>query len=73
MILTKREEQIISLVATGMKDGAIAHCVGISPRTVHAHLRRIFTKTNSKNRSEAAFWYLKAKKLIKEEDEKFFL
>ncbi len=59
MNLTTREEQIMSLLATGMQDRAIAHCMGISPRTVHAHLARIYVKNSVQNRYGAIIKYFK--------------
>ncbi len=57
MNLTAREEQIMSLLATGMQDRAIAHCTGISVRTVHAHLTRIYAKNQVPNRYGAIIKY----------------
>ncbi len=57
MNLTAREEQIMSLLATGMQDRAIAYCTGISVRTVHAHLTRIYAKNQVINRYGAIIKY----------------
>lgn len=53
MKLTKREEQVMSLLATGMKTAQIAACMGISVRTVHTHMTNIFNKLGVQTRSGA--------------------
>ena len=42
--LTKREREIVSLVAEGMKNKEIAASLFISPATVRHHLSSIFAK-----------------------------
>ena len=42
--LTKREYQIVTLVAEGLKNKDIAERLCISPATVRHHLSSIFTK-----------------------------
>lgn len=61
MKLTIKEEQIISLAAAGLKDQMIAHCLGISVRTVQNHLSRIYNKTHTNNRVSAIILYLNSK------------
>jgi len=53
MKLTKREEQVMSLLATGMKTAQIANCMGISARTVDTHMTNIFNKLGVQTRSGA--------------------
>jgi DNA-binding CsgD family transcriptional regulator len=42
--LTARERQIACIAATGVKTFTIARRLGLSPRTVSAHLSRIYQK-----------------------------
>ena len=42
--LTPRERQVMSLVAEGMSNKAIARQLAISPRTVEIHRARMMTK-----------------------------
>ena len=44
MRLTRREEQVMSLVALGMKSAQMAEFMGLSVRTIHAHLANIYMK-----------------------------
>ena len=53
MKLTKREEQVMSLLVAGMKTEQIAGCMGISARTVHTHVNNIFNKFRVQTRSGA--------------------
>jgi two-component system response regulator DesR len=50
---TRRELEILHLVATGMPDPEIAAKLGLSLGTVRNHLSRIITKTGARNRVEA--------------------
>lgn len=50
--LSARELEIATLVAGGMTSPEVAAELFLSPRTVHAHLRRIFAKLNIHNRAE---------------------
>ncbi|HXF69206.1 MAG TPA: response regulator transcription factor [Thermoflexus sp.] len=51
--LTEREREILKLVAEGLTDRAIAHRLGISPRTVGYHLNQIFQRLGVNNRAAA--------------------
>jgi DNA-binding CsgD family transcriptional regulator len=51
-----RELDIVRLVACGLTDREIAFRLGISPRTVHAHLRSVFAKANVPSRTSLAVW-----------------
>jgi DNA-binding CsgD family transcriptional regulator len=42
--LTEREEEVLHLVAQGLTDAQVADALVISPRTVNAHLRSIYSK-----------------------------
>lgn len=52
--LTKREDEIRRLVVGGLTNDAIASELGISSRTVEAHLRMLFRKTGASRRDELA-------------------
>lgn len=59
MKLTRREEQVMSLIATGMNTAQIAKCMGISIRTVQTHLSNIYNKLGVQNRSGALVMYMR--------------
>jgi DNA-binding CsgD family transcriptional regulator len=52
--LTRREKEIVRLVAQGLSDLSIAGALGITEHTVGAHLRRIFGKLDVHSRVELA-------------------
>ena len=52
--LTEREVEVLSLVAEGLKDQEIADQLVVSARTVHAHLRSIYSKLGVSTRTAAA-------------------
>jgi DNA-binding CsgD family transcriptional regulator/tetratricopeptide (TPR) repeat protein len=52
--LTRREREIVYLVAQGLTDKEIAGRLFISPRTVDGHLRNIFNKVGVNNRAALA-------------------
>jgi DNA-binding CsgD family transcriptional regulator len=52
--LTRREEQILSLVARGLAGKQVAAQLGISPKTVEQHKTRIFAKLGVQNQTAAA-------------------
>ena len=51
--LTPREQQILKLMAEGLRYKEAADRLGLSADTVRAHLRNIYKKLNVRNRSEA--------------------
>lgn len=53
-MLTARELEIAKAVATGMKNRMIAERLGVTERTVKAHLSHIFEKLQVKDRLELA-------------------
>lgn len=54
--LTKREIDILALVATGFQNEEIAEKLFITANTVKTHLYNIFRKLNVPNRLQAALW-----------------
>jgi DNA-binding CsgD family transcriptional regulator len=50
--LTKREKEVLALVALGSTDQGIAHQLGITVKTVHSHLERIHEKTGRRRRPD---------------------
>ncbi|MER5620136.1 LuxR C-terminal-related transcriptional regulator [Streptosporangium sp. NPDC002544] len=55
--LTVRQESVMHLVEAGMTDAQIALRLSISERTVHAHLRAIYSKLGVRSRSTAVDAY----------------
>lgn len=51
--LTRREKQIIRLVARGMSNKSVAQLLSISDATVHFHLKNIYRKLGVRNRTSA--------------------
>lgn len=51
--LTPREVEILRLVASGLSNAQMANKLIISPRTVHAHVRSIYSKLGITSRSSA--------------------
>ena len=51
--LTGREIEVLRLVAQGLTDAQIAEILIISPRTVNAHLRSIYSKLEITSRNAA--------------------
>lgn len=54
--LTPREEEVLRLVAEGLANKLIARRLGITDRTVKAHLTRIFHALGVTDRTQAALW-----------------
>jgi DNA-binding NarL/FixJ family response regulator len=57
--LTRRESQLVTLLAQGLKNKEIASCLGISEATVKAYLSRLFQKVGARDRFELALFGLK--------------
>ena len=60
-LLSPRENQVLALVAQGLKNKEIASKLFISENTVRSHLRFILDKLHMNNRVQAALWYQKKK------------
>ncbi|MGX9080297.1 response regulator transcription factor, partial [Klebsiella pneumoniae] len=54
--LSAREEEVLRLVATGLANKQVAVALGISERTVKAHLGSIFRQLGVADRTSAALW-----------------
>jgi predicted ATPase/DNA-binding CsgD family transcriptional regulator len=56
--LTEREVEVLRLVAQGLTDAQVAEALIVSPRTVNAHLRSIYSKLNITSRHAATLFAL---------------
>ena len=65
--LTKRELEILRLVARGQTNRAVGDQLGLSSRTVEVHLRKIFAKLDVNTRTQAAIAGLSSGLLLLEE------
>jgi len=54
--LTDREREVLTLVAKGLANKQIARSLGISERTVKAHLTSVFQRIGVTDRTSAALW-----------------
>jgi DNA-binding NarL/FixJ family response regulator len=54
--LTPREEEVLELVGEGLANKQIARRLGISEKTVKAHLTSVFQRIGVDSRTEAALW-----------------
>ena len=50
--LTRREEQILGLLAEGLSNRQMAERLGLRPQTVKNHVRRVFEKLDVHSRLE---------------------
>jgi DNA-binding NarL/FixJ family response regulator len=57
--LTKRETEVLALLADGCSNEAIAHRLVISRRTAEHHVAHILSKLGMRNRAEAAVYTLR--------------
>ena len=57
---------MVSLVARGMSNKAIAHDLGISPRTVEGHLNHVFEKLDIGSRTELVHYALANARFVRE-------
>jgi DNA-binding NarL/FixJ family response regulator len=54
--MSEREEEVLRCVAAGMPNKLIARKLGISEKTVKAHLTRVFEQIGVTDRTQAALW-----------------
>lgn len=54
--ISAREREVLVLVAEGLPNKQIARRLGISERTVKAHLTRIYEQLGVRDRTQAAMW-----------------
>jgi len=54
--LTRREYEILQLVAHGYTNGAMAMMLTVTEQTIKFHLSNIYRKLNVSNRTEASRW-----------------
>ncbi len=64
VLLSGREEQIVSLVAEGMKNREIAELLGLSEHTVKNHLFRIFERLGISSRAELILYLFSHRNLV---------
>ena len=56
MVLSKRQVQILPLVAAGMTNEAIGHELHLGADTVRTHIKHAFARTRAKNRAQFVTW-----------------
>ena len=54
--LSEREREVLALVGEGLANKLIARRLGITERTVKAHMTRIFEQLDVSDRTQAALW-----------------
>lgn len=54
--LTRREVEILRLVAEGLSNGELAKMLWVTEQTVKFHLSNVYRKLNVSNRTEASRW-----------------
>jgi two-component system response regulator DegU len=59
-ILTKREIEVLKLIARGLFNKEIAYTLSISEKTVKNHVSNIFKKLNVSDRTQAAVYAIKS-------------
>ncbi len=49
-LLTRRETELLALIANGLDNKSMASVLGISPFTVKRHIENVYKKLQAKNR-----------------------
>ena len=55
--LSRRQQQVIELLAAGLKNHEIAKELGIGTEVVKNYIRNIYAATGARNRVQLALWY----------------
>lgn len=58
-LLSRRQEQILALIADGLQNKQIAHRLGISEATVKVHVSKTIQQTGCSNRVGLALLWLR--------------
>ncbi len=58
-VLSRREREILELIAAGSTNRSIAEQLTISERTVEGHVANLFNKVGSTSRSQLVAWHLR--------------
>src|SRR5437588_7423143 len=66
MTLTRRQAEIVDLIASGLADKQIAVELGVSQYTVRAHLQRLYREHGYRNRAEAVAARLAEREVARE-------
>jgi len=66
--LTDRERQVLRMVGDGLPNKTIARRLGISERTVKAHLTRVYQQLGVTARTEAALWAQRRPEILEPTD-----
>lgn len=56
LFLTRRERQVLRLVAAGQRNAAVAQMLWVTEQTIKFHLSNIYRKLGVTNRTEASRW-----------------
>jgi PAS domain S-box-containing protein len=54
--LTRREQDVLTLITRGKSDEAIAEALGLKRNTVRNHVARLYAKIDAHSRAEAIIW-----------------
>ena len=60
-MLTERESEVVTLVAQGLRNKAVAHQLSIGEGTVKIHLHNVYRKLRIKNRFQLVLHHMTTK------------